>query len=246
MDSDTTIVAGMRAMMNGIAVPPTPVIASAFATPRRKTHGTRAAAAVAACIVLAAAAVPLTSRSIVETLEQKIYQIIGFTPPKAPATPLDGAHARIVSLDEARGAAGFPLVAPTGLPADAQLKDIMMLPTATYGQGAWSKNLHDTVQFEYARGDGRMFSLIAAKRDPSETYSKYMFEDVGSTEKSGPRLKRFNRVVWSNGDQVIAVIDDGISVEEIDAIRTSMGGVPIPTVWPLKHGRVVKIVVGKP
>lgn len=247
----TVLRAELGAILNGIAVPP-----PSLAAIRRKMNGEQRsrrfhlrplsfAAAAAALVVICA---PLTSRSVVLSLEARIAQLLHWTPPPAPPkTLLAGMNSSEVTPAQAQSRVTFTVQPPSGLPAGVMPAGVVVVPRATYSyeKKAWARDAN-ALQFSYMRSDGRRFELIASAYDPAAPKpGKYIFNADLRDANGLPR--RYERFVWRNGNQEMSAVDEGISASEIAAIRTAMHGEPIATVWPPpSRSSATMIILKKP
>lgn len=85
---------------------------------RRPAAGWRGAAVAAGiAVALGAASLPLVAPGAAQTMEARIAQFLGWTPPPPPPHTLDAPmRPHVVTLEAARRSLPFPLVVPTGLP----------------------------------------------------------------------------------------------------------------------------------
>lgn len=205
--------------------------------------------AAAAAVVAVLLGNPVLTRGMVQTIEMRVAQILHWTPPPAaPQRVLANAHPQTVTLAQARSLVPFALREPAGLPEVTSAK-IVVETTPIYSRSAkrWESGT-PAVIFSYVRPNGSKFELTAWKMDPGNVPSRYMFEETGTRADGMPILKRHERYVWRNGDQMMtAIAGDGVTASEIAAIRAAMDGTPVATVWPPKaHDRVRLLVAPKP
>lgn len=217
--------------------------------PQRQTLRRLAPLAATAAVVALVLANPALTRSMVQTIEMRVAQILEWTPPPAaPKKILAGVHQQTVTLAQARALVPFTLREPAGLPGVTTSK-IAVENAPVYSRSAkrWESR-SPSVIFSYVRTNGERFELTAWKVDPQNVPSRYLFEETGTQPDGMPILKRHERFVWRNGDQIMtAIAGDGLSVAEIATIRTAMDGVPVATVWPPKpQDRVRLLVAPKP
>lgn len=203
-------------------------------------------AAAAAALVLVVA--PLTSRSLVLSMQTRIEELLHWSPPPpAPSVLTASMKPKVVTLSEAKTILRFAFVAPSGLPANAASSNIMVVPTAEYSRSnkTWSRTA-DVVRFSYKRRDGRTFVIMISRYDPAQASpGTYVFN--GDEKDANGLPRRYRRFVWRNGEQVTSASDEGISDAEIAAIRTSMRGTPERTVWPPPaHAHTRMILLQKP
>jgi hypothetical protein len=255
MVADSELAGKFSSALGSIDVPDVP-LAQIYqrmregAAPQRVRFVVPAIAAAAIAIVIT---VPIFAPAVTQTLEQKIEQIIHWSPPSVPppASVTDAMRPQTVSLQHAQARVNFTIVAPAGVPSDASRPKITVGPTGVFSRKSrtWSVG-PSVVIFSYTRPGGRSFVLSAEAASSQTTPpSKYVFDaDVKRFDASGnPIPVKFERFVWRNGDQIMTVIAEDISATEIAAIRTAMHGTPIPTVWPPVHGTdEVKIAVPHP
>ena len=238
MATDTTISTSLDRMLQNIAVPPVPLadvrskIASGAPAPAYPAVRPYVRYASAAAIVIGAG-VLVTSPGLVHTIESKYdaaLRALGIQPPpKAPISLIRQLKsAQSTSLSAAQAQAGFRIVPPTGLPSDVHATKIFTAPTALHNRktGVWTAGSTQVV-FSYERRAGRIFTLAADRFDPQEQDPKFIFEAV-DLPGGGVRLVKRQNFVWRNGDQVMrAVVGDGISAAEIQAIRAAMDGTAV-------------------
>lgn len=238
MDKEALLRAEMRSIVETVNVPPISLdaIHRKMATPisPRPTQLAQYAALAAALLLVV---VPLTSRSVVPTLQAKINELLHITstPPPLPQRMQDSVNPTEVTLDQAQAKVHFSIVAPAGLPSDVTTSKITLTPSLVYGPltHGWQAG-QNAVEFGYSRSDHRFFRIEASAYDPkAQPPSKYMFEADEVDAKGMPR--RYERFYWRNGNQMMSVVAEGISATEIAAIREAMRGEPIATVWPPKR-----------
>lgn len=257
MVADSELASGFAEMLGSVDVPLVPLARihqrmHDSVPPQRARFLIPAIAAAAIAIVIAA---PIFAPAVTQTLEQKIEQILHWSPPSVPtpASVYNAMRPQTVNLPEAQARVHFTIVAPAGLPSDASSPVIKVAPTGVFSRTSrtWSVG-PSVVTFYYTRSGGRSFVLLAgAASNQTMPPSKYVFDaDVKRFDAAGnPIPVKFERFVWRNGDQIMTVIAEGISATEIAAIRRAMHGTPIPTVWPPVHGAdelVTKIVLSPP
>jgi membrane-associated protease RseP (regulator of RpoE activity) len=256
MHFEARIAGGLRSALDSIAVPSLPARAIAtrsaqaaapWRMPAANSHRSLAAAAVA--ILVTAVAVPAIAPAFVPTLEARVAQLMGWTPPPPPPARVWGAmHAQIVpSLADARRLVSFTIVAPAGLPAGTTLQQIGVAPTAVFDKRthAWSVG-PSSVTFTYQRTGRRRFVLLAQPQDPqSAPPPRYMFD--GDIRDARGLPQRFAHFAWRNGNQVMsATAGEGITAEEIVSIRTAMNGTaiaPAQNAGQLRSGRTEKMII---
>jgi hypothetical protein len=236
MLSDSAIRGAFAAMVDSIEAPPVPMAAidrcRALPGPRSEARFLRPAIAVAAALAIAAS-LPAVAPGLVQSAEQRIAQILGWTPPKVgPTSSLMSQLRRTpATLASARARVPFTLVAPTGLPGDAALASISIARSGIYTKAThtWSVG-SNYVTFTYRRAHGRTFSLLADEYDPQTgPPGKYMFVEAGAGPGGQEKLVRRRQFQWRNGDQVIkATASDSLSAAEIEAIQKAMNGTPVP------------------
>jgi hypothetical protein len=256
MVADSELSNSFESMLESIDVPETPIARihermHAGVPPQRTRFAIPAAVAAAIAIVIA---VPMLAPAVTQTLEQKIAAILHWSPPpvKPPPSLYQAMKPQTVSLEEAQKRVNFTIVPPQGVPSDATGPSITVGPTGFYSRTTrtWSSG-PAVVMFSYKRSDGRTFLVSASGASDESAWvgppSKYMFEDRGVDKAGNPILVRHERFVWKNGDQRMTIIaDEGITAAEILAIQSAMHGIPIPGVWPPKHGADVMMRVPKP
>lgn len=231
---------GVHAVIDAIDVPPAPIGAIlergvAVRNPRPFARGL--AIGIAACLALAIIVAPSISWSYAQSIASRVAAILHWTPPpSAPRALLSTMHVHDVSFARARAMVAFHLVAPVGLPRDARLSSILVIPTAHYSAKTktWNRSANAVV-FNYARRSGRTLHLMASAYSPMHAASKYMFVQVGAKPDGMPILRRFEQFAWRNGDQAITTMDDGISAGEIARIRDAMRGTALALRWPRTH-----------
>ncbi|MGB6984587.1 MAG: hypothetical protein WBD74_01285 [Candidatus Aquilonibacter sp.] len=245
MATDARFRCGFTAMLQSVEAPAAPLeqIRERMRVPGVVQEDRRpfAIAVAAAVVLIVGLALPIASPGVVQTLQEKIAAILHWTPPaeRPAASVYQRMKPQTVSLREAQARVRFAIVAPAGLPADAGSPTIAVAPTGVYSRATRTWRVGPAIaMFWYKRNDGRTFGLSAA---PASTQtsppSKYTFEDRGVDKAGNPILVKHQRFVWRNGDQIMtAIADDGLTAAEIATIRTAMHGVPIPGVWPPKHG----------
>ncbi|HTU81757.1 MAG TPA: hypothetical protein VMF61_06485 [Candidatus Acidoferrales bacterium] len=232
-------------MFSVVDVPPVPMASilnrAAIAAPansRRVPPYARLAYIAAAAAALAFAIVPKASIAVIERIVvdsySAAYRVMGWTPPPSPPKPLADktsaeAHAsEATSLAAARSKVAFALVPPAGLPSDAVLVAIRVMPVLSYDTATrvWSKD-SPALQFEYRRPGGRAFEIMAEKDDPrTGPPSKFVYE---AQDMPGGKVALAKRAhfAWTNGDQLTSMTADGVTPAEITAIRSAMNGRPV-------------------
>ena len=245
MITDAQIRDGITSMLQRFEAPAVPLddiyrrmSASRITQPDRRPFVIGAAAAGALAVAIA---LPVASPGVVQTLEAKIAAILHWSPPteRPSASVYQAMKPQTVSLSEARARVHFTLVVPGGLPADAIGPTIQAAPTGVFSRATHTWSIGPSVvMFTYKRADGRTFALSAAwASSQTSPPSKYTFEDRGVDKAGNPILVKHERFVWRNGDQVMtAIAGHGITPAEIAAIQSAMHGMPMPTVWPPRHG----------
>lgn len=248
MRDEAQLAAEMRDLLNRIDVPSTPLASIAMRQKpiiRRKTSRL-VPIVTAACIALIIVANPAASRSVMESVTQKIASMLQWTPPPAaPRRLISGMHAHSVTLSQARAAVPFTLTPPAGLPSDTVRSSIVVIPTATHAERAWSKGANAIV-FSYRRRDGRTVRFMASAYSNDDVPSKYMFVEVGTRANGEPIVKRHEQFAWRNGTQALRVTDEGIDAVEIAAVRRAMRGTPIAAEWPPKRRAHEKMYILQP
>ncbi len=239
MYDNARIAAAFESLLGATSAPPAPLsrIRERLAAPQpaRSSHrwGFAITAAAAAAIALA---LPRVAPALTDAIEAQIQQILHWRPPPpAPRRVWSAMRPQTVSLAQAQSRADFTIVPPTGLP-----RDVVSETVATRSPGLYSKTTHSwsvgkpAVLFTYRRFDGRSFTLDAIRYDSREAPpAKYIFEDMDRKVNGRELILRRDAFTWRNGDQTMGVIaDEGITDAEAIAIRTAMGGVAIPGVWP--------------
>jgi hypothetical protein len=240
MPAESRIARVLESMLSAIDSPPSPTraildraAAALPAEPRRIRPYARFALVAAATIALVFAIFPKTSVALIERIVvdsyAAAYRVIGWTPPPNPPKALDkAAESEQVSLAAAQTRVPFRIVPPAGLPSDAVLTGIHTMPVLSYDEAkhVWSKD-SPTLAFEYRRADGRAFQLVAEKDDPrtgAPPRSIFEAEDLPGGKVA---LTRRAHYAWTNGDQMISVNANGITVAEIKAICAAMNGQPV-------------------
>jgi hypothetical protein len=254
MITDEQLRDGITAMLQRVETPTIPLEQIHARMQPSRMHDYRrpfAIGAAAAAALIVAAALPIASPGVVQTLEQKIAAILHWTPPavKPPASLYQAMKPETVSLSEAQKRVGFTLVAPTGVPSDATGPTITVAPTGVYSPTThtWSKG-PSVVVFRYTRADGQSFLVSAsAASTQAPPRSKYVFEDRGVDKAGNPILVRHEAFSWRNGDQRMSIIaDEGITAAEILAIQSAMHGTAIPGVWPPPPGGADMVRIPRP
>jgi hypothetical protein len=257
MFADARIKNAVETLVAGVDVPPVQwhAIAARIAQPqpveRRPTRMLQFTLAGAACVAVAFIAFPASSLGLVRIVAssyQDVIKVIGWTPPAgAPKSSIPPAARADIAAAQAH--LDFTLVPPSGLPADVVATKIWTAPTQIYTKAThiWATG-PAFAMFIYRRSGGRSFSILADRFDAETgTPSKYMFE---SLDLPGGRaaLTRHEKFTWRNGDQMMSIVEgDGIDAAEIEAIRQSMNGVPIPAFFPSRHdGKVIKRYLAPP
>jgi len=140
-----------------------------------------------------------------------------------------------LTLAAAQARVLFKIAPPAGLPRDIVSAKILTAPTGVYSTltHSWQTG-PSTVTFIYRRAGGRSFSLLADRFDPrSGPESKYMIEAKEPTPDGQPVVVKHEKFAWRNGSQIMTAIEgEGITSAEIEAIRTAMNGVALPSRWP--------------
>ncbi len=238
MFDDAVLRSRVIASIGAIAPPPVPLaqiqrrIASDDApAPRAGTKRWRPALVAAAAAVAICAAVPLVAPGVVQSVEERVAEILQWTPPPVPppASLMAQLRSSPVTLEAARARVPFALVAPAGLPADVASSSIRIAPTAVYVKATRTWRLGSpALHFDYRRSGGRTFSLTVDRFDPQTgPEGRFMYEDTGKVRDGMPVLIRYERFAWRNGDQVTTAIADGIDAGEIARIRRAMNGVAL-------------------
>jgi hypothetical protein len=254
---DARIKNAVETIVAGVEAPPVQwhAIAARIAQPqpveRRSSRMLQFVAAAAACVAFVFIAFPASSLGLVRVVVssyQDVIKVIGWTPPAGAPKSLVRPAAQ-ASVAAAQMHLDFTLIPPSGLPADVVATKIWTAPTQMYTKAThvW-KTGPAFATFIYRRSDGRSFTILANGFDPETgAPSKYMFE---SQDLPGGRtaLARHEQFTWRNGDQVTSIVEgDGINAPEIEAIRQSMNGLPIPGVFPSRHdGKVIKRYLAPP
>ena len=255
MITDRQLRDGLLAMLQSIEAPAISIeqIDRRIHAPVHHDRRAFAVGAAAAAALAAVVAIPIASPGVVQTLEQKVEQMLHWSPPAIapPASVTSAMEPQTVSLQQAQARVKFTLVAPAGLPSDASSPAIKVAAVGVYAESTrtWSVG-HSVVSFNYTRPGGRQFMLTAGPAASQTTPpSRYVYDaDVKRFDAAGnPIPVKFEVFVWRNGDQITTAIAEGISAAEVAAIRTAMHGTPIPTVWPPVHGpNVVKMRLAPP
>lgn len=250
MFTDVQLGLALDAMVREIDVPPVPLLEirrkiSQVRAPSRyaaRFYVTAIAATAAAVLI---AALPSVAPSFVQNVEAHVEAILRWTPPSTlPRSVWSALRSKTRTLTEAQSRVPFTVVPPVGLPSDVVSAQIQTTPTGIYSKKTHSWRVGSpTVTFSYRRADGGSFALLASQFDPQDgPPSKYIFEDKGQAPDGREILVRHDVFVWRNGSQVMEVhSDEGLTVREIESIRASMRGVPIPGVWPPAHSTSNKL-----
>jgi hypothetical protein len=244
MFDDARIAAAFESLLGAMSPPSAPLarIRERLATPQPAKRSRRwelaVVAAAAAAIVLS---LPRVSPALTDALEAQIQQILHWKPPPpAPQRVWSAMRPQSVSLAQAKARANFRIVQPAGLPNDVVSETISATAPGLYSQTthSWSVGT-PVVMFTYRRSGGRTFMLTATRYDARESPpAKYIFEDMDRKQNGREAIARRDVFTWRNGDQTTSVVaDEGITAAEAVAIRTAMGGVPIPGVWPRPESR---------
>ncbi len=240
MYDDARIAGAFESLLGSTSAPPAPLsrIRERLATPQPAKTSRRwtlavAAAAAAAAIVLS---LPRVAPAFTDAIEAQIQQILHWKPPPpAPPRVWSAMRPQTVSLAHAQARVDFKIVQPAGLPNDVVSEAISATAPGLYSQTthSWSVG-KPVVMFTYRRSEGRTFMLTATRYDAREgPPAKYIFEGMDRRQNGREVILRRDVFTWRNGDQAMSVVaDEGISATEAVAIRTAMGGVPIPGVWP--------------
>ena len=233
----------VRSSLMNAAVPPIDLVAIRRRMNARlerapgRTRQARFAVASAAVIIaglLLTAAAPALVQSIEERYVAALHAVgIGPRIPQAlPQAMRMVSRPSEVSLATAKRRANFTLVPPTGLPHDLVNRKIFAAPLAVWSKesNAWNA---DGVQvtFSYVRADGRTFNAIADRYSAASLPAPRYVYDADDVPRDGkPTLaNRRENFVWRNGDQALHVVTSaGINASEIDRIRKTMNGVPLP------------------
>jgi hypothetical protein len=251
MSTDARISSALATIIHGIEVPPAPLrdILRRSEQPQSLPQQTPpyfriAIAAMAALIIIA---IPFRSPGLVQSVEARIAAILQWTPPPPPPKSVTSAmRSQTATLAAAQARVPFTIAAPAGLPNDVKSETIVTTPTAIYYKTTHSWRVGTpAIDFVYHRAGGRSFSLMADQLDArTGPQPKYVFDADSLTVRGGHvALVKHENFAWSNGNQVMTVIADGISVREIEAIRVAMRGVPLPlaqTRAALNSGTIVK------
>ena len=139
------------------------------------------------------------------------------------------------TLTTAQALVPFTIVPPAGLPRDVVSAKIRAAPTWVYSVESRSWAIGPKiVWFIYHRTRGRSFELLADQFDPKAgPSSKYIVEVQDPGPNGRPVYIKHRHFEWRDGDQVMSAVDgSGISVSEIEAIRSAMHGVALPESWP--------------
>jgi hypothetical protein len=236
---ESQIAPALESMLSAFDVPPAPTHAildrATAASPiePRTAHYARFALVAAATVAVIFAISPKASVALIERIVvdsyAAAYRVMGWTPPPNPPRALESAGgSALLSLAAARARVSFTVVPPTGLPDDAVPAGIRAVPVLSYDKAThvWSKD-SPALSFEYRRGDGRTFELLAEKDDPrTGPPPRFMYEAEDLPGGKVALTKRI-RYSWTNGDQMTSVIADGINPAEIEAIRAAMNGQPV-------------------
>jgi hypothetical protein len=239
MYNDARIRSAVAMMIDGIAPPPVPLLAILRSAARPPVaaeipavHWLRPVAAAAAIVGAIAIGVPLIAPSLVESVEARIAQILRWTPPSVPPPHWLTSQLRSqeATLASAQARVPFTIVPPVGLPRDVTVLSMATSPSGVYDKltGKWQLGTQ-VVFFTYRRSGSRSFQLLADRFDPrTGPPSRYQYEDTGRLRDGMPVLVRHEKFTWRNGDQVMTAIDgDGITADEIQAIRNAMRGVSV-------------------
>lgn len=249
---------GLSAVLDGLAVPDAPIssirarIGAPSSVPVAFTPF-RALAIAASVALIATVATPLVTPGFTASLEQRVAQILHWSPPAVPLPaslrPVLQGHA--IGLSAAQHAVDFSIVPPDGLPSGSALAWIRLASTGEYSAKThhWSTG-SKYVEFGYRSADGGTFTLTASSTSMlTQAPSRYMLEERGTDKNGNPILLRRERFVWRNGDQIMtAIVGDYLSVNEIMAVRDAMHGEPVATVWPPKpsHDAVLRLIQKRP
>ena len=237
MYADSRIRSGLESMLHHIEVPPVPLlnIQQRMLRPRAitpRSTGSYVRTAAAAAIAAIAVSLPIVAPSVVQSVRERIAAILQWTPPpvQPPRWLTSSFTQQRTTLAGAQTMVPFRIVPPAGLPRDVTSSTIQTSSTGLYVKAtrSWQKGT-PAVFFNYQRSQGRSFALLADRFDPQEgPPGKYMFLDTGKVRDGIPVVIPFQKFTWRNGNQVMSAIADGISADEIAAIRTAMHGIVIP------------------
>ena len=249
MPTDAHIRDAAHLMMGSIAVPAVPLssIHERIAQRRSIAESARPRRRMAIA-ALGLAVLPVIAYSVV-TYEARSREALQAQGGWAPPAPSAGVVARLtphrVTLSQAQADAGFSLIAPSGLPADAALLRIEMSPTGVYDSSShqWHAGAAAIV-FLYRRTDGRAFEVTAQQYSAHDLPGRYLFEDRGPDDHGNPVLIKHERFGWANGDQLMLATDDAVSKDEVLAMAHAMNGrvVTLPLHTPHTGGmlRVIR------
>jgi hypothetical protein len=243
MHTDAQIREGARALLESVSVPAVPLAAiqERILSRRRFVQGKPAYPwRRAIAVVLALIALPSIAFAVVsyEARSRAALQAHGgWAPPAPPAAFVSQLKSKTVTLYQARSAADFTLVVPSGLPAGTFLMRIETGPIGLYDGNAqeW-RTEPGPIIFRYRRGEGRCFEISAQRYNERALPGRYIFEDRGPDARGNPVLVKHERFAWRNGDQMMdATADDAISKGEILAVVRSMDGTLLSLPWPSPH-----------
>jgi hypothetical protein len=251
MFTDARITSAFGDMVSGIDAPPVPLreiqrrSEKPQSLPQRTLPYFRIAIVTAAALIIVA--IPFRAPGLVQSVEAQIAAILQWTPPPPPPKSVTSAiRSRTATLAAAQARVSFRIAPPAGLPNDVKSERIVTTPTAIY-----YKTTHEwrvgtpAIEFLYLRAGGRSFSLMADQFDArTGPQPKYIFDADSLTVHGGHvAMAKHQNFAWRNGNQVMTVVADGISAREIEAIRVTMRGVPLPlaqTRAALNSGTIVK------
>lgn len=249
MHADSQIRSAFQAMMLGFDVPPLPMtgITRRIADPtpiRERLTLLRAAVAAAILVAIPFAISPSKTVALIESTGRRLADIVLWTPPPPPPKALVVTdRAEVVDLASAQARVSFRIVPPSGLPSDVTSQRITLLPTLVYSKitHRWSRG-EPVVAYDFKRTRGREIGLIAERYDVRfGPPPAFMFEDDST---GGRMLVKHRHFAWRNGDQMMSTSQNrDVSATEIQAIRDTMGGVPIPgatTRSELNSGTLIK------
>ena len=235
MSAEVLMTTAVEKMMRDIDVPEVPLERLRRRIHRESAlaHRWKYLAAIAAAIV--AVVLPKIAPGVTQSIEEQIEAVLRWTPPPpAPAWVESSLRGEAGSLAAAQSRARFTIAPPQGLPKDVVRQKIVTIPTGVYSYAThhWSVGA-PAVWFVYDRQDGREFTLLADRFDSREgPPSSHMFLDAG-TRNGREILIPHEKFTWRNGDQVMsAVAGEGLTADEIRAIRTAMHGIAVTGTLP--------------
>jgi hypothetical protein len=197
----------------------------------------RRLALTAALLLLALPAIAFATVSYYVRSREALQAHGGWGPPLPSREFRSGLVPKPVTLAQARAAAGFPLIAPNGLPYGTRLLRIDMGPIGVYDRSThkWSVGPEENI-FRYRRGDGLAFNVIVERYDPRTIPVRYTFEDRGPDANGNPILVRHENTAWLDGKQLTFITSsNAIPTQDILKIMHAMDGRRLNLAWPNVH-----------